>query len=197
MPFLSSPTSAHVAPIVRVAVLAGAAATMATVFFVSRSDVLAEPWVNAVLRSLSIVCAVGVGAVTLSLRPQSRLGPVLVALGFLYAAASLQASSDPLVYNVGRLVLPVSTLALLYASLAFPTGRLEHPGQRRVMAAVAVVMVDGVDGRGADLAAASRLQRPVATARRRVRPTRSMSSTRAARRSSHSLRKRCRPGRSS
>jgi signal transduction histidine kinase len=141
MPSFSSPTTAHVAPMVRVAVLAGAAATMATVFFVSRSDILADPWVNAVLRSLSIVCAVGVGAVTLSLRPQSRLGPVLVALGFLYAAASLQASSDPLVYNVGRLVLPVSTLALLYASLAFPTGRLEHPGQRRVMAAVAVVMV--------------------------------------------------------
>ena len=129
------------APIVRVAVLAGAAVTMATVFFVSRSEVLAEPWVNAVLRSLNIVCAIGVGAVTWSLRPHSRLGPVLVALGFLYAVASLQASSDPLLYNLGRLVLPVSTLALLYASLSFPTGRLEHPGQRRVMAAVAVVMI--------------------------------------------------------
>ena len=40
------------APIVRVAVLAGAAVTMATVFFVSCSEVLAEPWVN-VLRSLT------------------------------------------------------------------------------------------------------------------------------------------------
>ncbi len=129
------------APIVRAAVLAGAAATMATVFFVSRSDILAEPWVNAVLRSLNIVCAVGVGAVTWSLRPQSRLGPVLVALGFLYAATSLQASSDPLVYNAGRLVFPVSTLALLYASLTFPTGRIEQRAQRRVMVTVAIVMV--------------------------------------------------------
>ena len=54
-------------------------------------------------------------------------GPVLVALGFLYAVASLQASSNPLLYNLGRLVSPVNTLALLDASLSFSTGGSSGP----------------------------------------------------------------------
>src|SRR5829696_3946723 len=117
---------------VRLVVLAGAVAAVGTAFVVARSDVLAEPNVNAALRYLNVVSAIGVGAVTWSLRPRSRLGPVLIVPGFLYAVTSLQASADPYAYNIGRLLLPLCAVALLYASLAFPTGRIERQGEWRV-----------------------------------------------------------------
>ena len=53
----------------------------------------------------------------------------------------MQASPDPVLYNTGRLILPLSTLLLFYASLAFPTGRIERRGERRVMWGVTVAMV--------------------------------------------------------
>ena len=121
--------------------LAGAAAAVGAAFAVARSDVLAEPEVNAALRCLNIVSAIGVGAVTWSLRPRSRLGPVLIAIGFLYAGTSLQASADPYAYNVGRLLLPACAVGLFYVSLAFPTGRIEREGEQRVMVAIAAAML--------------------------------------------------------
>ena len=138
-------------------VLAGAAVTMATVFFVSRSEVLAEPGERCPaltqhrLRDRR-------GAVTWSLRPHSRLGPVLVALGFLYAVAS-PCRPPTRFYNLGRLVLPVSTLALLYASLSFRRAARKAPrtaardGRRRGGDD------RGVDGRGAGPRRDFRLQR--------------------------------------
>ena len=121
--------------------MAGAVATIATVFLVGSSTVLAEPPINAALRALNIVSAFGVGAVTWTLRPRSRLGPLLIVIGLLYAASSLQASADPVLHNTGRLVLPLSTLLLFYTSLAFPTGRIERRGEHYVMWGVTAAMV--------------------------------------------------------
>jgi len=108
-------------------VLAGTVATLLTLLLVAASDVLAHPGINAVLRAVNIVSAVGFGAATWYLRPRSRLGPLLVGIGFLFALTTLQAFSASLAYNTGRLLLPASWVALLYAFLAFPTGRIEAP----------------------------------------------------------------------
>ena len=102
----TSPRVGRHAQYVRLVVVLGAAAAVGTAFVVARTDVLVEPGANAALRYLNIVSAIGVGAVTWSLRPRSRLGPVLIVIGFLYAGTSLQASADPYAYNVGRLLLP-------------------------------------------------------------------------------------------
>jgi len=57
----------------------------------------------------------------------ARFGRVLIALGFIWALPSLSTASGDLAFTLGRIGGWVAEVALIYAILSFPTGRL--PGR--------------------------------------------------------------------
>src|SRR5262245_19037293 len=81
-------------PLVAVGV-AGVVATAVTAWAVSRSPILVDPKLAAIWRSLVVAAYVGVGLYVWWRRPGSRLGPLVVGNGLLYAACSLNASGAP------------------------------------------------------------------------------------------------------
>ena len=63
-------------------------------------------------------------------RPASRLGPLMLLLGFTMALTPLQWSSQPLLHSVGHLFDMVPAAMFLHIFLAFPTGRLTRRPER-------------------------------------------------------------------
>ena len=64
-----------------------------------------------------------------------RFGTLMIAVGFTWFAASLEASSDPLLFSIGGAIAPLWIGVFLHALLSFPTGRLESTAARLVVAA--------------------------------------------------------------
>jgi signal transduction histidine kinase len=108
----------------------GIAAAVATAWLVSGSRVLADPGTTAVARALLVgTYAVG-GAFTWWWRPTSRLGPLIAAYGFLYAASSLDAVSAPVPFTLGRILAAAAVVCLFYVFACFPRDRLESRVER-------------------------------------------------------------------
>lgn len=125
---------------IRIAAALGIAAAVATAPLVAQSEVLDMPQLNALVRTLILSGAIGSALLTWSLRPYSRMGPVLMAISFAFAVTTLQALPQPLLHGVGRLMLPVCAVLLLYAFLIFPSGRLEGHGSRQAIAVAVATM---------------------------------------------------------
>src|SRR5689334_13143015 len=87
----SSHSSERMAAIAVVGAM-GVLATTLTAWAVSRSPILVNAEGTAIWRSLVVTSYVGVGSYTWWRRPGSRLGPLLVGNGFLYALTSFNAS---------------------------------------------------------------------------------------------------------
>ncbi len=81
---------------------------------------------------------VGVGLYTWWRQPGSRLGPLLVGNGFVYAATSLNASGASLAYTVGMVMWAVYVVYTAYVLLSYPRGRLESGLQRKFIRAYAL-----------------------------------------------------------
>ncbi|HET6533617.1 MAG TPA: histidine kinase [Actinoplanes sp.] len=64
-----------------------------------------------------------------------RFGALMMAVGFAWFAASLEASGDPLLFSIGRVIAPLWIGIFLHALLSFPTGRLESAAARWVVGA--------------------------------------------------------------
>jgi signal transduction histidine kinase len=111
-----------------VAVLAvGVAAAVAAVVLTLRADFLAYPGWLAVQKADLILGPIAVGVYWRHRRPQSRFGPMLIALGLVHVPYILQSSSNPALFTIagywGEIVIYLATLAVV---LAFPTGRLRR-----------------------------------------------------------------------
>jgi signal transduction histidine kinase len=65
----------------------------------------------------------------------SRFGALMMAVGFAWFAASLEASNDPLPFSIGRVIAPLWIGIFLHALLSFPTGRLESTPARVIVVA--------------------------------------------------------------
>lgn len=117
--------------------VAGAVATALTVWGVARSPILATPVVTAVWRGAFVGSYVAVGAYTWWRRRDSRLGPLVAGVGFLYSVASLNASGASLAYTIGMVVWATVIVYLAYVYLCFPLGRLESGLERAFVAAYA------------------------------------------------------------
>jgi signal transduction histidine kinase len=124
--------------VVSAAGVAGVLATAVTAWAVANSPVLVDPSSLVAWRSLFVASYVAVGAYTWWRRPQSALGPVVAAVGFIYALTSLNASGTPLVYTIGMAVWAVYILVVGYAYLCFPRGWIESSFDRRFMLAWAL-----------------------------------------------------------
>jgi signal transduction histidine kinase len=68
-------------------------------------------------------------------RPSSRLGPLMLLLGFTMALTPLQWSSQPVLHSIGHLFDMVPAAMFLHVFLAFPTGRLTSRPARLLVAA--------------------------------------------------------------
>jgi signal transduction histidine kinase len=127
-------------PAVAVSALAGlgAAAAGLTVWTIWTSPIASAPETTAILKGLSVVAYVSVGAYTWWRRPRSRLGPLVAGAGLLMAVTSLAASAGSLNFTLGRVALAVLVTYLVYLFLCFPRDRLSSGLERRYVLAFAV-----------------------------------------------------------
>ncbi len=123
-----------------VAIVAAVLAALA-VWVTARADFLVHPGWLAAQKADLILGPVLVGLYWLRRRPESRFGPLLVAMGFVAGAPFvLQSSSEPVLFGIGVLwdgVIYLFTLALI---VTFPSGRLDGRAERAIVAAGAVTV---------------------------------------------------------
>jgi signal transduction histidine kinase len=94
-----------------------------------------EPGLQAALLAwVSLPYVLG-GLIAWRRRPDSRFGPLMVAAGFAMFVSSLQWASAALPYTVGLAFDLVPPALFIHVFLAFPSGRLERPVERAIVAA--------------------------------------------------------------
>jgi signal transduction histidine kinase len=72
-------------------------------------------------------------------RPESRIGALMVALGFAWLLFCLQAANSPVVYAIGVVTGGLWGSVFLHIGLSFPTGRLRGPYDRALVIAGYVI----------------------------------------------------------
>lgn len=118
--------------------VAGIVATAVTAWAVANSPILVNRSGDVIWRSLFVAAYVAVGEYTWWRRPESRLGPIVAGIGFLYSVTSMNVSGDALVYTLGMVVWAGYIVYAGYMYLCFPRGRLESQLERRFMLAFAL-----------------------------------------------------------
>ena len=115
--------------------LAGVAAAGCSLALAQTSDHLAEPGLQASLVNWVTLSYIFAGLIAWGRRPSSRLGPLMVVAGFIAFASSLQWANFALPYTVGSWLDLVPAALFLHVYLSFPTGRLNRPVERALVAA--------------------------------------------------------------
>ena len=96
---------------------------------------------EAVGRASMVGAPIAVGAYACRLPHFRRFGTLLIAAGVACFLASLSESPNAVLYSVGRVWGWVVEVVLLYAVLAFPTGRLPGRADRMLVGGLALVAV--------------------------------------------------------
>lgn len=78
---------------------------------------------------------IGAGLYAVLRRPDNRIGPLMIAVGFAWLLASLSSSNEPLPHTVGLLARTSWGGFLIHMMLAFPSGRLQTGNERAIVAA--------------------------------------------------------------
>ena len=116
----------------------GIVAAAVTAWAVARSPILVDPKSVSIWRGLIVALYVAVGLYTWWRRPDSRLGPLLMGNGFLYAATSFNASGASAAYTLGMVMWAVYVVYTAYLLLSYPRGRLELRLEREFIYAYAL-----------------------------------------------------------
>jgi signal transduction histidine kinase len=95
---------------------------------------------SAAIDAVTVVTLFGVGLYAWNQGNQTRFGKLLVATGVCWFLASLSSSDVGVLYSVGRIAAWVFEAMLIYAFLAYPTGRLETRAGRIVVVAAALLV---------------------------------------------------------
>ena len=95
---------------------------------------------SAAVAALTVAALLGVGIYAWQRGGQGRFGQVLFATGLCWFLATLSNSDVDLLYSVGRTAGWIFEVALIYALLSFPTGRLEGRPARLVVAGAALLV---------------------------------------------------------
>jgi signal transduction histidine kinase len=93
----------------------------------------------AVLAPLVGWSCVGTGLYAARRRPESRIGILMVALGFAWFVFTLEAADSPFVYTAALVTGGLWGSVFLHLGLSFPSGRLLTRADRRLVAAGYVV----------------------------------------------------------
>ena len=94
---------------------------------------LGEPLLVAILVNWITVSYVVCGAIAWSRRPESRLGPLLVAAGFMNFLSTLSWTTNDVSFTIGQALDLVVPALFLHVFLAFPSGRLESSLERVIV----------------------------------------------------------------
>src|SRR5262249_5641739 len=101
--------------------LAGAGA-----FYVARTAVRQQSYVpDAPVAILVGWSCIGSGLFSWRVRPENRLGPVMVITGFAWFASVLQEARGSVLFTVGEAFQNLYLVGFLYLILTFPSGRLQ------------------------------------------------------------------------
>jgi signal transduction histidine kinase len=95
---------------------------------------------TAAIAALTVAVLLGVGLYAWRRGGEGRFGQVLFATGLCWFLASLSNSDVELLYSLGRVAGWIFEIALIYALLSYPSGRLETRPARWVFAAAAVIV---------------------------------------------------------
>lgn len=115
--------------------LAGCAAAGFSVVLALTSDHVREPEVQAALIVWVILAYVLAGVIAWWRRPESRLGPLMIAAGFGTFISMLGWSNNDLLRTIGQTLDFLPPILFLHVFLAYPSGRLERRSERVIVAA--------------------------------------------------------------
>ncbi|MBN8866462.1 MAG: hypothetical protein J0H98_02810 [Solirubrobacterales bacterium] len=106
------------------------------------SDVATQPSASAAVASVTLATLLGVGLYAWARVGTERFGKVLFLTGLCWFMATLSNADGEFLYSVGRIFGWLFELALVYALLAYPTGRIEdRAGKAIAVVAVALICV--------------------------------------------------------
>jgi len=103
------------------------------------SDFLEAKTSWAIFGPILVWSFVGTGLYAWHRRPESRIGALMVLLGFAWGLAALAASNVPLLYSVGLVVGGLWGGVFLHVVMSFPTGRLAAGLDRAIVIAGYVI----------------------------------------------------------
>jgi signal transduction histidine kinase len=115
--------------------LAGFAASVLTFVVAFASDHVADALVDAALLDWIVVPYIGAGLVAWWRRPDTRLGPLMVAAGFGMFVSSLQWANWALPYTVGLAFDLLPAVLFVHVFMAYPSGELKGRPERILVAA--------------------------------------------------------------
>jgi signal transduction histidine kinase len=98
-------------------------------------------WLAAVARATIVAAPIAVGLYAWRRPAFRRFGGLLVATGAVVFLATLAESSSPEAHAIGRIAGWVVEPLLLYLILAFPSGRLQSPFDRALVASLVVILL--------------------------------------------------------
>jgi signal transduction histidine kinase len=118
------------------AVLLGAVlctAGVVTVLLTSNREDASIAW--AVLGPIVVWSFVGTGLYAMHRRPGSRVGLLMVALGFAWCVAAISLANSAVAFSLGLVVGGLWGAVFLHLLVSFPTGRLPRGADRRIVLA--------------------------------------------------------------
>src|SRR5437764_10388120 len=121
--------------VLRAIVAAGVAASGASVGLALESDHVSDPVVQSGLIDWITLPYIVSGVVAWWRRPESRLGPLMVAAGFVTFLSTLQWTSSDVPFTVGQTLDLVPVALFVHVFLAFPSGRLQRRFEAWLVAA--------------------------------------------------------------
>ena len=123
--------------------VAGLGLVTVSVALALTSDHLTLPALYAVLFNWITVSYVVCGLIAWRRRPESRLGPLMIAAGFAAALSNLAWANSAVVQSVGLAFDLLPMVVFLHVFLAFPDGRLSGRYVRPLVSAAYVTAIGG------------------------------------------------------
>ncbi len=123
-------------------VVVGLGTLLVSIALAMAGDELVRPGLQAFLFNWITIPYLISGTLAWWRRPESRLGPLMIAAAFVMALTALQWSSLPALHSLGNLLDMVPSAMFLHVFLAYPTGQLAtRPRQLVVIAGYVNVAV--------------------------------------------------------
>jgi signal transduction histidine kinase len=118
--------------------VAGVAAAAGGGILVATSTVLVDPVAFGLQVAIMVLGTIAAALVWLRRRPESRVGPLLLALALATAPMSLQGADDEVLHSLGVLAEPFMFLLAYAVVFAFPDGRVTGIAERLLLAGIAL-----------------------------------------------------------
>jgi signal transduction histidine kinase len=122
-------------------VVLGCAAAACSVALALTSDHVNEPGLQAGLINWITLPYIISGVVACWRRPDSRLGPLMIAAGFVTFLSTLSWTNADVPHTIGQAADLLPAAVFLHVFLAYPSGRLERGFERALVAAAYVTAV--------------------------------------------------------